>query len=652
MAKSKKERKKDATAASAAPVTLPEKDDGAGVVGSVPPPAGASYDPWAGTGNNTPDVPTPQAIPAPGIAGWSVPPTPSMPTGAPSPVMMSRPVSNASKQGAWQSWGQESRSSKAGGWGSAGGAPAQTAGGWTAAFAGDGWNHYDEEEESSDEEEYPTGYVPHSHNVLGGGGHQPLSRGHQSAPTNAWMSWGKTPVDAPPQPPPSHSRAPMTPQQRSQTLNALLSQPASPGIRPPQQSARRSSAFTQAKSAPPPPPPPATDKKAKRQTGFFGGWGKSSKKPEPPAPAPAAGGWGDAAAAWGSDDGGWGADAGAGGGWGDAWGTGNGKSAQGNGGGGGWDEWGASGVDNSWPTNTIWEEDEEEDITGTPRKVHFTPSTPGSSGYGGDAGHDFMSKTLAYASSPRGSLSDRANKRFVESNGAALMPVQRALFGRSRPAKDRIHWGFPPGKNVKVATVLNMVHHLSHSIADFGISKFLAAGVRGALFINATYRHPGHPDEPAFDWLTFPQLQQTLDFTLQDSVAFSDPAKVVVVFVFLSSESGNSVAMWRVKLKVPPDVLAMRGQAIEELKASLPAREKYVIFLEPGEGPPARAWRNSSSSQQQQQPRPTRRLSKKGSLKGKNKREGIVMPPTEGLIPHPPAKKKKKWYHMFKIRWS
>ena len=168
----------------------------------VPPPAGASYDPWAGAGNNTPDVPTPQAIPAPGIAGWSVPPTPSMPTGAPSPVMMSRPVSNASKQGAWQSWGQESRSSKAGGWGSAGGAPAQTAGGWTTAFAGDGWNHYDEEEESSDEEEYPTGYVPHSHNVLGGGGHQPLSRGHQSAPTNAWMSWGKTPVDAPPQPPP------------------------------------------------------------------------------------------------------------------------------------------------------------------------------------------------------------------------------------------------------------------------------------------------------------------------------------------------------------------------------------------------------------------------------------------------------------------
>ena len=126
-----------------------------------------------------------------------------------------------------------------------------------------------------------------------------------------------------------------------------------------------------------------------------------------------------------------------------------------------------------------------------------------------------------------------------------------------------------------------VVHHLSHSIADFGISKFLAAGGRGALFINATYRHPGHPDEPAFDWLTFPQLQQTLDFTLQDSVAFSDPAKVAVVFVFLSSESGNSVAMWRVKLKVPPDVLAVRGQAIEELKAALPAREKYVIFLEP-----------------------------------------------------------------------
>ncbi|KAL1744368.1 hypothetical protein HDZ31DRAFT_38826 [Schizophyllum fasciatum] len=645
MAKSKKERKKDATAASAVPVTAPEKDDGAGVVGSVPPPAGAAYDPWgAGAGSPAPGIP--QAVPAPGVSGWNVPPTPSMgmaPAGAPSPVMMSRPVSNSSKSGAWQSWGQPDRASKSG-------AEAQSAGGWTAAYTGGGWDHYDEEEESS-EEEYPHGYTPHAPGRVGHGA--PVQAHHQpAAPSNAWMSWGKTAVDAPPLPPAPPGRVHMTPQQRSQTLSALLSQPASPGFRPPPPNAHVS-AFSQ--PMPPAPSHAQTDKKAKRQTGFFGGWGKTSKKPEPPAPA-AAGGWDDAGWGAGAETGG--AGAGAAGGWGDGWGADDGAAH--NGGGGGWDSWGAADANDNWPTNTIWEEEEEEDITGTPRKVHFSPSTPGSSVGFGDAGPDPTSRTLAYATSPRATHAPRVSvpkndsdvlrstmaalQRLVDSNGAALMPVQRALFGRSRPAKDRIHWGFPPAKNARVARAIEMVHHLSLDIAEYGCSKFVRTRERGALFVNATYRHPGHPEEPALDWLPFQELQKTLDFTLQDSVAFSDPAKVVVVFVFLSSESGNSVAMWRIKVPVPPQVLKKYERLITPYKESLGPRENYVIYLEPGDGPPERTWRHSASSQ-----RPVRRLSKKGSLKGK-KREAVVMP-ENGQTPYPPAKKKKKWWNMFKIRW-
>ncbi|TRM68327.1 hypothetical protein BD626DRAFT_395967 [Schizophyllum amplum] len=649
MAKSKKEKKKDATGAGTPPVTLPEKVDGAGA-GLVPPP-GSPYDPWGGGGVPSPasDVlqhDTDIASRAPSIAGWNQRTSSirAMPVGGPSPGMRTVPMQNSPKTGAWQAWGQSDGGSKADARGSISTSGAHGAGGWGTGYGNGQWEQYDEEESSEEDYAMGEGRTPYAYEVPSRG----RPTGQHPATSNAWMSWGKTPANAAPLPPPSHSH--MTPQQRSQTLNNILNDPISPE-RTPQSAFRYGGSSTAKPNAPSRPQP---DKKVKRQTGLFGGWGKSAKENDVPAPAgggAAAGGWGDAGGGWGDSGGGggWGTGGGggaggAGGGWGDDWGAGNGHGGgQGGNVGSGWDEWGATGE--QWPTNTIWEVDEEDDLTGTPRKVHFSPSTPGSSVGGiGDA-HDITSRTLAYASSsltssPYRNSTDRTSKIFPESRGAALMPVQKALFSRSRPPKDRIHWGFPPEKNSKVATALQWVNSHSHAIADYGVSKFLAGRERGALFINATYRHPGHPSEPAFDWLSFPQLQSTLDFTLQDSVAFSDPAKVVVVFVFLSSESGNSVAMWRIKVRMQEDILLKHEKQIEQLKATLPSRDKYVIFLEPGDGPPSR------TSWPQPGGKPTRRLSKKGA-KAK-KREAAVF---DGQTPHPPAKKKKKWWHVFRIRW-
>ena len=105
------------------------------------------------------------------------------------------------------------------------------------------------------------------------------------------------------------------------------------------------------------------------------------------------------------------------------------------------------------------------------------------------------------------------------------------------------------------------------------------------MFANADYRVPnasGTASQPAFDWIPLSVLQNTLDSTLQSSVTLYDPAFQVVVFVFLLSPSGNSMALWRRKLNVPdtlreahaPDILAVQA----ELKRNYPVYvDEYVL---------------------------------------------------------------------------
>jgi len=108
---------------------------------------------------------------------------------------------------------------------------------------------------------------------------------------------------------------------------------------------------------------------------------------------------------------------------------------------------------------------------------------------------------------------------------------------------------------------------------------FLQSQQRGALIANAYYRDPGALDEPCFDWITFDDVVDTHDKILQESMAFYSPESQVLVFVFLLSHTGNSMAMWRRKLDIP---LAVRNQNINELTKLTMALSKrqYVITVD------------------------------------------------------------------------
>jgi hypothetical protein len=110
------------------------------------------------------------------------------------------------------------------------------------------------------------------------------------------------------------------------------------------------------------------------------------------------------------------------------------------------------------------------------------------------------------------------------------------------------------------------------------LKKFLQTGERGALFVNADFRPHQSPEEPAFDWLPLDHLKDTLDKILQESVAFYDPATQVIVFVFLLSKTGNSMAIWRRKIPVAEGFRAMYAETIDETIANLPA--DYPVYVD------------------------------------------------------------------------
>jgi hypothetical protein len=100
------------------------------------------------------------------------------------------------------------------------------------------------------------------------------------------------------------------------------------------------------------------------------------------------------------------------------------------------------------------------------------------------------------------------------------------------------------------------------------------------LIANADFRPPNSPNEPAFDWLTFDQLQVTRDRVLQESVAFYDPAVTTVVFVFLPSKTGNSVAMWRRRINVGNNTRTARINEIHLAMAGLRREKDYVVHVD------------------------------------------------------------------------
>lgn len=71
-----------------------------------------------------------------------------------------------------------------------------------------------------------------------------------------------------------------------------------------------------------------------------------------------------------------------------------------------------------------------------------------------------------------------------------------------------------------------------------------------------------------------------MDRILQESVVAYDPAVQVIIFVFLPSGSGNSVAMWRRKILVPNNTRLRFQQEIALAKAGLRKDKDYVVHLD------------------------------------------------------------------------
>ncbi|CDO75605.1 hypothetical protein BN946_scf184858.g45 [Trametes cinnabarina] len=188
-----------------------------------------------------------------------------------------------------------------------------------------------------------------------------------------------------------------------------------------------------------------------------------------------------------------------------------------------------------------------------------------------------ISTTVFELAPPRNGLGELT---FIDSHGAALKPAERAMFSRDRPAKERFRWGFNPDKDPRVGTLLRWIASAANGLATIGLQKFLETQEKGALFFNAEYRvpspTPGAPPQPAYDWVTLDKLQRTLDATLQESVALYDPAFQVIVFVFLLSPSGNSMALWRRKLTVPDSLREEHRDDILAVKAELKDYPVYV----------------------------------------------------------------------------
>lgn len=96
--------------------------------------------------------------------------------------------------------------------------------------------------------------------------------------------------------------------------------------------------------------------------------------------------------------------------------------------------------------------------------------------------------------------------------------------------------------------------------------------------VNADFRPESSPEEHAFDWIMYDDAERTKDKTLQESLACYDPAMEVLVFVFLLSQSGNSMAMWRRKLVVPNNMRLSYSAQISQAKAGL--RKNYHVLVD------------------------------------------------------------------------
>lgn len=169
--------------------------------------------------------------------------------------------------------------------------------------------------------------------------------------------------------------------------------------------------------------------------------------------------------------------------------------------------------------------------------------------------------------------------QILDSGGTALKAADKAMFGHDRLSSQRIYWMFSPHKDLRVSSLVEWVQAMNHALATVGVHHLLQTQQRGALFTNADFRHWQFTSEPTFDWLTFDDIVDTYDKTLQESIAFYEVDNQVLVFIFLLSPSKNSMAVWRRKIVIPN---AVRTQNRTELTkvAKLLSKRKFVLTVD------------------------------------------------------------------------
>jgi hypothetical protein len=168
---------------------------------------------------------------------------------------------------------------------------------------------------------------------------------------------------------------------------------------------------------------------------------------------------------------------------------------------------------------------------------------------------------------------------------------------------------------------------MSWALSELALDKFLTTKMRGALMTNADFRPWASPNEPAFDWMSFPEAQKTHDRTLQESMTAYDPLTTSLVFVFLVSESGNSIAMWRRKLSIPPSLQLRHATDVDRIKAQM-RQQPHIIKVQadvPRVQMPTTVIYDTT--------KPRTRPSSNGS----------------SVPPPPPPKKKRWWKRIFRV---
>ncbi|CAE6429391.1 unnamed protein product [Rhizoctonia solani] len=187
---------------------------------------------------------------------------------------------------------------------------------------------------------------------------------------------------------------------------------------------------------------------------------------------------------------------------------------------------------------------------------------------------------LGSTSVPRQQLSARAKSwtRVIQSGGQALVPAQRAFIGSHRPAHERILWSLPLDRDPRVRHTIVKIESMKDAVVAFGAEQFVETKMKGAVICNVDYRQPDHPDDLAFDWITYKDAQKTLDPTLQKSITRNDPANAVLVVIFLLSPSLNSLAIWRKSVPMNPKVDRVLAYKVERVKRETAGQEKDMAI--------------------------------------------------------------------------